>query len=212
MSAMTAEPIDWLRWVRTLQSIGQAGLNYTDNAFDRDRYERVGRVAAQMVAALAGLPAVAVAEAFAADAGHPTPKVDVRGAVFRDGQVLLVRERSDGRWTLPGGWADPGDSPGATVAREVREETGYAVSANRLVAVHDRDLHNHPPIAFAVYKLFFLCQLEPVPTGEYDHEIESVAWFDPSTPPQLSTGRVTTDQLALVARHHADPTRPAEFD
>ncbi len=110
---MTAEPIDWLGWVRTLQSIGQAGLNYADNAFDRDRYERVGRVAAQIAAAVAGLPAVAVADAFAADAGHPTPKVDVRGAVFRDGRVLLVRERSDGRWTLPGGWADPGDSPGA---------------------------------------------------------------------------------------------------
>ncbi len=86
------------------------------------------------------------------------------------------------------------------------------MSADRLVAVHDRDLHNHPPIAFAVYKLFFLCELEPVPAGEHDHEIESVAWFDPNTPPQLSTGRVTPEQLALVARHHAHPTQPPEFD
>lgn len=209
---MTGEPIKWLSWVRTLQSVSQAGINYTENPFDRDRYEKVGEVAAQMAAAVSGLPALAVARAFAADSGHPTPKVDVRGAVFRDGRVLLVRERSDGRWTLPGGWADPGEPPGAAVAREVREESGYAVSATRLVAVHDRDLHNHPPIAFAVYKLFFLCELEPVDTVEHDHEIESVDWFDPRRPPELSTGRVSAAQLALAARYHAEPRLLPEFD
>ncbi len=210
---MTPESIDWLTWVRTLQSISQAGVTYARDPFDRDRYEKVGRVAAQMAAAVAGLPAAAIADAFAADTGDPTPKVDVRGAVFRDGRLLLVRERSDGRWTLPGGWADPGESPGAAVAREVREETGYSVRATRLVAVHDRDRHNHPPIAFAVYKLFFLCDLlSPEAAGEHDHEIDAVDWCDPHTPPPLSLGRVTVDQFALVARHRADPTRPPEFD
>lgn len=156
---MSPQSIDWLTWVRTLQSISQAGLTYAEDPFDRDRYEKVGRVAAQMTAAVAGLPATEIATAFATDAGDPTPKVDVRGAVFRDDKLLLVQERSDGRWTLPGGWADPGEPPGSAVAREVREETGYNVRAARLVAVHDRDLRNAPPIAFAVYKLFFLCDL-----------------------------------------------------
>jgi ADP-ribose pyrophosphatase YjhB (NUDIX family) len=97
----------------------------------------------------------------------------VRGAVLRqDGRILLVREQSDGLWTLPGGWADPGDTPSATVAREVREESGYTVLTTRLVAVHDRDLRNGIPLAYAVYKLFFLCELlEDRPFSDSDHEI-----------------------------------------
>jgi ADP-ribose pyrophosphatase YjhB (NUDIX family) len=210
---MSAPGLDWLRWVRTLQAVSQAGLTYSDSLYERDRYAEVGRVAEQIAAAVAGLPQSAVAKAFAADAGHPTPKVDVRGAVFRDNAVLLVRERVDGRWTLPGGWADPGDTPSETVEREVGEESGYAVRATRLAAVHDRDHHNHPPIAFAIYKLFFLCELRaPEPVSAHDHEVEAVGWFDPLHPPPLSTGRVTAEQLALVARHRDDPQRPTDFD
>jgi 8-oxo-dGTP pyrophosphatase MutT (NUDIX family) len=134
---MDANPLPWLRWVRTLQTIGQAGLTWTEDEYDRDRFRQVQRVAAEIAAGIAGLPTQAIADAFAADTGHPTPKVDVRGGVLRrDGRILLVRERVDGLWTLPGGWADPGDTPSATIAREVREESGYAVRATRLVALH----------------------------------------------------------------------------
>ncbi|MDQ6805013.1 MAG: NUDIX hydrolase [Actinomycetota bacterium] len=210
---MEAQPPEWLRWVRTLQSVSQAGLTYSESPFERLRYRQVGEIAAEIAAAVSGLPTAAVAQAFAADTGHPTPKVDVRGAVFRDGQVLLVRERVDGGWTLPGGWADPGDAPSETVAREVREEAGYEVRPIRLVAVHHRDRHNYPPIAYAVYKLFFLCELlQHEPVSAPDHEIEAVDWFDPHAPPPLSTGRVTTEQLELVARYQADPDRPPVFD
>jgi len=213
MSQMNAPGLGWLGWVRRLQSVSQAGLIYAADPFDRDRYRAIGTVAAEMAAAVSGLPTAAVAEAFAADAGHPTPKVDVRGAVFRDGRVLLVRERVDRGWTLPGGWADPGDPPSTTVAREVREESGYEVRPKRLVAVHDRDRHNHPPIAYAVYKLFFLCELlEQEPVSAPDHEVEAVNWFDPHRPPTLSTGRVTAEQLELVAHYQVDPDRPPEFD
>lgn len=210
---MAEEGLHWLKWVRTLQSVSQAGLTYSDIAYERDRYAEVGRVAEEMAAAISGLPQSAIADAFAADAGHPTPKVDVRGAVFRDGRVLLVLERVDGRWTLPGGWADPGDTPSENVEREVREESGYEVRATRLVAVQDRDRHNRPPIAVAVYKLFFLCELRaPDPVSGHDHEIEAVGWFDPHDPPPLSTGRVTAGQLALLAQHRDDPRRPTDFD
>jgi ADP-ribose pyrophosphatase YjhB (NUDIX family) len=212
---MEADPLPWLQWVRTLQGIGQAGLTWTEGGeFDRDRYRQVEQIAAEIAAGIAGLPTQAIADAFSAETGHPTPKVDVRGGVVGpDGHVLLVRERSDGLWTLPGGWADPGDTPSATITREVREESGYAVRPTRLVAVHDRDLRNRIPLAYAVYKLFFLCELlEPEPSSDPDHEITEIGWFDPSHPPPLSLGRVVPDQLAIVARHHADPTLPTEFD
>jgi ADP-ribose pyrophosphatase YjhB (NUDIX family) len=211
---MEANPLHWLRWVRTLQTIGQAGLTWTEDAYDRDRFREVQRVAAEIAAGIAGLPTQAIADAFAADTGHPTPKVDVRGGVLRrDGQILLVRERVDGLWTLPGGWADPGDTPSVTIAREVREESGYAVIATRLVAVHERDVRNPIPLAHAAYKLFFLCELlEDEPLSDPDHEISEVGWFDPLNPPPLSVDRVVPEQLALVARHHADPTVPTEFD
>lgn len=214
MLGMELEPIPWVRWVRELQAIGQAGLLHTENPFDRLRYEKVARIAAEMAGAVGGLPSEAVAEAFAASAGDPTPKVDVRGAVFDErGRVLMVRERADGGWTLPGGWADPGEPPAAAVAREVREEAGYAVRATRLVAAQDRDLRNPPPIAFSVYKLFFLCERTMRgPVADHDHEIDAVDWFEPADPPPLSRGRVSPDQLALVARHHADPGLAAEFD
>lgn len=203
----------WLRWVRRLQGISQAGLTYADDAFDRARYEEIRSIASEIAGAASHLRADDIAGAFSADSGHPTPKVDVRGAVFRDGHVLLVRERVDGGWTLPGGWADPGDSPGMTVAREVREESGYTVTPTRLVAVHDRDRHNYPPIAYAVYKLFFLCELvEQRPSSAPDHEVDAVDWFDPHRPPPLSTGRVTAEQLELVAGYHDDPSRMPEFD
>jgi ADP-ribose pyrophosphatase YjhB (NUDIX family) len=211
---MESDPPPWLHWVRALQGVAQAGLTWSENAFDRARYEQVRGVAAEIAAAVAGLPVQAVADAFSADVGHPTPKVDVRGAVFdREGRVLLVRELSDGLWTLPGGWADPGDTPSVTIAREVREESGYAVRTTRLVAVHDRDRRNRIPLAHSVYKLFFLCErLGEAPVSEHDHEISELGWFDPFDPPALSIGRVVPEQLALVARHHADPTLPAEFD
>ena len=210
---MSTADLTWLRWVRRLQSISQAGLTYADDAFDRARYEEIRGIASEIAAVAADLSPGSIAGAFAADFGHPTPKVDVRGAVFRGGRVLLVRERVDGGWTLPGGWADPGDSPGMTVAREVREESGYRVTPTRLVAVHDRDRHNYPPMAYAVYKLFFLCELvEHSPSSSPDHEVDAVDWFDPHRPPPLSTGRVTAEQLELVAGYHDDPSRTPDFD
>lgn len=210
---MTSGPgPDWLRWVRTLRASAQAGLNYGPHPYDRDRYETVRAVAAEMAASATGLPVDAVREGFAEARGHPTPKVDVRGAVFRAGRVLLVQEAVDGGWTLPGGWADPGDTPGNTTAREVREEAGIAVRATHLIAAFDRDTQGHPRHAESVYKLFFLCEETGEPERPHDHEVLAVGWFDPHDPPPLSLSRVTPAQLVLAARHAADPSLPAAFD
>jgi ADP-ribose pyrophosphatase YjhB (NUDIX family) len=198
-----------LALVRRLQAIAANGLEYARDPYDVARYTELRALAVD----LAGAPGdERLAALMTDDAGHPTPKVDVRGALFRHGRVLLVRERADGRWTLPGGWADLDDSPREAVEREVREESGWAVRATRLFAVHDRDRHNEPPHAHRIYKLFFLCEPLPGPPGAPDHEVDAVGFFAPEDLPPLSTGRTSEGQLARAFAHRADPSLPTEFD
>jgi ADP-ribose pyrophosphatase YjhB (NUDIX family) len=201
----------WLDRVRRIQAIAQTGLTYTDDPFDRERYHALQRIAAEMLAAHTGIDPLRALGLFAQESGYPTPKVDVRGAVFRDAKLLLVRERSDGLWTLPGGWADIGDSPGEAVVKEIREETGYHTRAVKLLAVWDRDRHEHPPLPWYVYKLFMLCEL----TGgqaEDSIETEGAEFFGEDEIPPLSLGRVTPAQVARLFEHRRHPEWPTEFD
>ena len=125
---------------------------------------------------------------FACDTGYATPKVDVRGVVFQDGKLLLVQERSDGMWTLPGGWADVGDSPADAVIREIREESGYEIRATKLLALLDRNRHNHPPHVNHIYKVFIQCEIiGGSPTTS--HEIQGVGFFAEDEIPELSLTR-----------------------
>ena len=148
-----------LIWARKVQALAQTGLAYTKDPYDRERYESLRQIAAELVAASAATVPASLIDSFTCEIGYATPKIDVRAAVFVEDQLLLVKERSDGRWTLPGGWADVGDSPSVAAVREVKEESGYSVIAKKLAAVYDRDLHGHPPMPYHVYKLFFLCEL-----------------------------------------------------
>ena len=137
----------WLQWARRIQALAQNGLAYTQNPFDIERYTALRLLAAEIIAAGADQPAGPIRDLLQAEVGpayYATPKVDVRGAAFRGREVLLVREMLDeGRWTLPGGWMDQGDTPGGAVAREFREETGYTVRVLKLAAAYDRDRHGH---------------------------------------------------------------------
>ena len=142
---------------------------------------------------------------------HATPKVDVRGAVFQAHRVLLVRERSDGLWTLPGGWAEVGESPAETVVREIREESGFETQVCKLVALYDRNKHAHPPMLFHVYKAFFLCDLVGG-SASPSLETSEVAFFGWKDIPQLSTARVTVRQIERLFAHHANRGLPTEFD
>src|SRR5271170_1592808 len=143
-----------------LSALAQDGLTFTADPYDLDRYRQVSRLAAELLSALSGQPADELAVVLGRDSGYATPKIDVRGAIFDDQErVLLMREKTDGRWSLPGGWADPGDAPSAAVTREILEETGYHSSAVKLIACWDREVQgNPPPLPVHVYKLFFLCQ------------------------------------------------------
>ncbi len=203
----------WLLWARELQAIGQTGLAYGRDQYDRERYQRLQEIAAEMMVQGAGLAegAAPIAKLFKQGTGYATPKVDVRAAVFREGQILLVRETEDGGWSLPGGWADVGDSPSVAAVREVREESGYEVRATKLAAVYDRDRHGHPPIPFHTYKLFFLCDfVRGEPARSY--ETDGVEFFAEDTLPTLSLTRVTPEEIGHMFDHYRHPEWPTSFD
>jgi ADP-ribose pyrophosphatase YjhB (NUDIX family) len=134
-------------------------MSYAQDPFDAERYGSIRTIAAEIMAFGSGESSAAFIKMFGVDAGYANPNVDVRAVVFCDSKLLLVKEREDGCWTLPGGWADVGDSPSTAVVREVKEESGYAVKVTKLLSLLDRDLHGHPPIPYHTYKLFFLCDL-----------------------------------------------------
>lgn len=203
---------EWLDWARKLAATAQNGLEYADNGYDAARYRDVRDVAAAMLAAGGAGPVGKVLEVLDREQGYATPKVDVRALVTDAGRVLLVRELADGRWSLPGGWADPGDRPSVAAEREVAEEAGYLVRAHRLLACWDRSLQpGAEPYPFRVYKLFFACELLGK-TARDDLETDEVGWFDPAALPDLSLGRVTPDQIARLVVLAADPSAPAAFD
>ena len=202
----------WLTWAKTLQAIAQTGLTYAKDPYDVQRYESVRLVAAEMMATgSGGQSADLFVNLFKADVGYATPKVDVRAAVFREGRLLLVREREDGRWALPGGWADIGDSPSAAIVREVKEESGYDVKARKLLALLDRNLHGHPPIPYHAYKIFFLCDLVGG-NGHAGQETDVVDFFANDDIPPLSLTRVTPAQITRLFEHFFHPEWPTQFD
>jgi ADP-ribose pyrophosphatase YjhB (NUDIX family) len=202
----------WLEWARKLQAVAQNGLLFTENPYDRERYEAIREVAARMMASGSGEQIEAISGLFSDQAGYATPKVDVRGVVFRDDQILLVREAQDGLWTLPGGWADPNESPSESVTREVSEEAGFAIRAVKLLAVFDRAKHPHVPLhAFHVYKLLIRCEIE---SGAPRPSLETleVAFFPEDAIPELSMARVTPSQITRCFEHLRHPDWPADFD
>ncbi|MQA04032.1 MAG: NUDIX domain-containing protein [Streptosporangiales bacterium] len=195
------------------------GRTYATDGYDRQRYERLQVLAAEMLADLAGTSPGRVADLYLPDKGYVTPKVDVRAAVRDEaGRLLLVQERSDGCWALPGGWADIGDAPADVAVRETAEEAGYPVEPVRLLGVYDRDAPqwNHPPHAYHVYKVVVACQLlgaaDGGPADGAGGEIADVGFFPPDQLPPLSKTRNSAELLARIVARLDDPAAPADFD
>lgn len=202
----------WLDWVRRLQATAQSGLAYAQTPFERERWELVQQVAAELAAADGDAEPEALARSFTADTGHATPKVDVRGIVFRDDALLLVRGLDDGLWTPPGGWAEVGERPSQAVEKEVLEESGYRARAVKLLAVHDRDLRLRPRWPSHAYKLFFRCELlADEPEEPSPHETDAVGFFSEDELPGLSE-RAGDRGLGWVFEHLRDADRATEFD
>jgi ADP-ribose pyrophosphatase YjhB (NUDIX family) len=202
----------WLDWGRRLAAIAREGLTWSQEPFDRDRYERVAAVADELLAGQAG-PRLGTDALFPPGSGHPTPKVDVRAVIVRDGRVLLVRERTDGGWAMPGGWADPGLSPAQIAVKETAEEAGLEVRATRLLALWDRDAQGMQPYAHAVYKAYLACEpLDPAAEPVPGPEALDAGWFAPTALPELSLTRNTAEQVTRLVALAVDPAAPAGFD
>ncbi len=208
---MDAEPRLWVL-ARKLQATAQTGLEFNQNEYDRDRYELISRVAAELMAMQCDAPIEKFQKLFGEQSGYATPKVDVRAAVFRDGKILMVREAMDGLWTLPGGWADVNDSPHEAAEREAWEESGFRVRATKLAAVYDRAKHPHePPLPFHVYKMVFVCEiLSGVATPS--RETPEVGFFSLDALPPLSVSRILEFQIRRVFEHVKNPGLATDFD
>ncbi|MEN8264186.1 MAG: NUDIX hydrolase [Nitrospirota bacterium] len=201
----------WLEWAREIQAMGQTGLTYSQAGYDALRYRRLLEIASEIVESHTDLPKELVLENFLIQPGYATTKVDVRGAVIRNGKVLLVQERSDQKWCMPGGWADVGDIPSEMVAREVLEESGFEVAVKKVIGVYDANRSGRPLEFYHAYKIIFLCKIQGGEARPSD-ETAAVDFFSFEDLPPLSMNRTNEIHLREVLAHINDPDRPAAFD
>ncbi len=203
----------WLTRAKRLLALAETGQYFTKDPFDRERYDEISETARAMLADLGRVPLARIDGLITEHtAGYATPSIDIRGAVFRDDRILLVRERSDGCWTMPGGFADVGSSPAENIEREVFEEAGLRVRAERLFALRHKARHPYPPNPKDFYKIFFLCtqtdSSDPAPGLETD----DVGFFASDALPDLSLTRVIPADIAEAFTAHQENTRSAVFD
>lgn len=201
----------WLGRAKRIMALAQTGLAYAENDYERDRYGELEEISLKMMADLTGTAVDKIRPFFEGNRGYQTPKVDVRAGVVRDGKILLVREKADGRWAPPGGFADIGYSPARTAVKETREEAGLRVEPVRLIAVLDKALHPHPPSPFHIYKLLFLCRERGGRLAK-GWEVMDAAFFDRKKLPPLSKERITRYQIGLFFEFLKRPARQTIFD
>ena len=197
--------------VKKIQSIAYAGLEYCENDFDRERYDELKNLSQQLLAELTNSPVEKIQNLFANEVGYQTPKVDVRAVVFRDNKILMVKEKIDGRWSIPGGWADIGYSPSEIALKEAKEEAGAEVKPVRLLAVIDKLKHDYPISPFHIYKLFILCDLmnDKISSGI---ETTEVNFFALNDLPPLSATRITEEQIQMLFRLWENGSEQVVFD
>lgn len=210
MTTLDATP-KWLQWAREIQSLAQIGNTYAENEWQRERYDRLMEISAEIVTTYTNLGIEKVLEDFQSQPGYATPKVDVRGAVFRDNKLLMVEEKNGGGWTMPGGWADVGDYPAESAEREVWEESGFRVKTQRVIGVYDANRVD-PMDFYHAYKLVFLCEIVG---GEEttSKETSEVRFFSEDEIPEHFAGERTQPRHvrdAFSALRH--PNIPTFFD
>lgn len=201
----------WLEIARELQALSQTGLAFCQNEFDKDRYNKLNSISVRILEHHNNAEIEDCEKIFLNQPGYSTPKIDVRSAVVEDGKILLVKERQDGRWSMPGGWADVGDYPSEVAVRETKEESGYDVEPVKIVAVFDANRSGRPLEFFHAFKVIFLCKLtggEP----KHDHEILDVGFFPLDDLPPLSENRTNIKHLNEIKLHLQDINRATSFD
>lgn len=200
----------WLQWAIELQSLAQAGLTYGKDAFDKERYERIRDISAEMIAYQSDISFEKVKTLFCNEEGYQTPKLDTRAAIFENEKILLVKEKN-GKWSLPGGWVDVNVSVKENTIKEVKEEAGLDVSADRIIAVQDRAKHNLPFYAYGICKIFVLCS---VLGGEFIENIETteVGYFSENELPDLAEEKNTAEQIKMCFEARRSQHWEVQFD
>jgi ADP-ribose pyrophosphatase YjhB (NUDIX family) len=201
----------WLEYVKRVEAISRIGLTNCKNPYDIERYEELRSISIQLMDHYSGEEIERIEELFASDPGYKTPKVEVRGVVFKEGKILMVRELADNKWSLPGGYCEVGYSIGENVAREIAEEAGIKVVPSRLLGVFDRSKHAHPPSPYHVYKVFVECSI----TGEIEPrglETDGVGFFGMEDLPELSVNRILREQIESMFEFMEDPDKAPLFD
>ena len=186
----------WLMWATELQSIAQAGLTFGENQYDRDRYQQIRDLSVEILHEYTDIDHNKIRDLFASETGYQTPKVDIRAAVFNNDKILLVNEKIDAKWSLPGGWADVNSSVKESAVRECFEEAGAIVKPKRVVAIHLGNLHNNHNYPFTIYKIFVECELIEYRFAENTETLGS-GFFSIDKLPELSVERNTLEQVRL---------------
>lgn len=205
------ESAQLLEYIKRIQAIAQAGLTYAENGYDIERYEELRMIALEMLEKLTNEPIEKLTKLFAQEIGYQTPKVDIRAVIFEEDKILMVKENHDQCWSLPGGWADVGYSPGEVAVKEVKEEAGLDVSPLRILAILDKKFHPHPPSPYHTYKVFILCS---VIGGKLQKGMETndVRYFSLNELPVLSEERITHSQLETLFNMYKKNTIETAFD
>lgn len=200
----------WLEWAIELQSLAQAGLTYGKDIYDKERYERIRDISAEIVSNYTDIEIEKVKDLFCNEVGYQTPKLDTRAAIFEEGKILLVRE-NNGKWSLPGGWVDVNVSAKENTIKEVKEESGLDVSADKIIAVQDRAKHNLPVYAYGVCKVFVLCS---VLGGQFVENIETTEfqYFGEFEIPELAEEKNNLEQIKMCFRAYRSENWETEFD
>lgn len=200
----------WLEWAKELQFIAQAGLTYTKDLFDMERFERIREISAEIMSLQSKLPLSEIKDLFCNETGFQTPKLDTSAAIFKDNKILLVEE-NDGTWSMPGGWVDVMETVKSNTVKEVKEEARLDVDAVRVIALHDRNLHNQPPYAYNVCKVFVLCEVKG---GCFHPNIETVGsgYFSLDELPPLSVDKNSYQQIEMCFTARSEKNWQVEFD
>lgn len=201
---------DWLTWAREIQAISQTGLHYAENEYQVQRNKRLAEIAAEIFSSYTDIDGQSLNNLFIQQTGYATPRIDVRGAVFRAEELLMVKERLDGRWTMPGGWADVGDTPSGAIEREVQEESGFEVKARKIIGVYDAN-RTGPLEVFHAFKIVFLCDILSGEARTSD-ETSDVSFFSRDKVPELLSGERTRPNHITDAFNAMSNEFPAKFD
>lgn len=201
----------WLEIAKKLQAMAQSGLAYSNNQYDTERYEELRGISADIMAKYTDIKIEKIKDLFCNETGYQTPKVDIRAVIFKDNKILMVREKLDGAWALPGGWADIGLTPGEIAVKETTEEAGLDVEPLKLLAVFDKKRHPHPPSPYHTYKVFIMCEI----IGgvlEAGMETSEVGFFGKNELPELSVERNTESQILTMFGFLDNPSKETLFD